>query len=903
MNAIFSFVCVIHTEEIKEEYRTFIKEILDTGSAELLLYDTVCSDETQAFGTEMKTLHPDDVCYAARRDWNQWQCYNEAIAKCRGKYLNLSKNTVYFPAEDLEKVQELFEQNKSSVVSLEPVQVMNEKKTRCLKFFLPEVIQDLEENPYKTNMILESYFFTKEILSGILFDENVEYDTSEFSLYHILEKIKKYPVLRSICEIHEYTMYDRYNYCNLYDKDWYTKEIREVYLPFLKANSTSKLCQAWIVQLIVVKLNGNINDSNKAVLNPQERDEFFELLCEVFQYVDDDVLGRFHYPDKRILGRYMPLNFLRMKYHYQKFPVRIEYDKNKEGDQRYAVWNNIPIEYLDQAILKLKNINWNKNKLTIDGQLSNMYYADYDQVKLYVRIGKERIPAVRTQIYCHTKLFGKTVEKGYMFRAEIPEEKFSEKKTAFTFEIEYLGEVISPNSTGARFQTRLSNMAWENYWRFGDYILQFIPSRKEYRIERATIIQSVKRELRYQSYLRKCMKREGISEEEKKRLRDAITLRRLYFLTKPFYGKKNIWISFDQLFKGGDNGEYFYRYMRENHKEIPTYYVVNKDTAEYRELKSKYDNVLAFGSRKAQLLALHAKMIFDTRAGVRQYFGFTPHSEKYFKDLFNADVVCLQHGLTIQKIAQYQNRVYDNIKHYFCVSPYEVENIRQPIYGYTDDMISLTGAPRYDGLTGVPKKQILITPTWRRNVTEGTNKKGSNHLYSVNFRNTVYFKIYNSLINDERLIQCAKETGYKLIYLIHPILSPQSDDFDKNEYVEICPGVGVNYEKILKESSLMVTDYSGIQFDFAYMRRPLIYYHPDELPPQYAEGNLKYDTMGFGPVCRTNDEIVNELCKYMRNQCRLEEMYRDRIERFFPYNDQKNCERVYEAAVKFQQNR
>ena len=87
------------------------------------------------------------------------------------------------------------------------------------------------------------------------------------------------------------------------------------------------------------------------------------------------------------------------------------------------------------------------------------------------------------------------------------------------------------------------------------------------------------------------------------------------------------------------------------------------------------------------------------------------------------------------------------------------------------------------------------------------------------------------------------------------------------------------------------------------MRRPLIYYHPDELPPQYAEGNLKYDTMGFGPVCRTNDEIVNELCKYMRNQCQLEETYRDRIEQFFPYSDQKNCERVYEAAVKFQQNK
>ena len=140
----------------------------------------------------------------------------------------------------------------------------------------------------------------------------------------------------------------------------------------------------------------------------------------------------------------------------------------------------------------------------------------------------------------------------------------------------------------------------------------------------------------------------------------------------------------------------------------------------------------------------------------------------------------------------------------------------------------------------------------------------------------------------------------KLIYLIHPILSPQLKDYTTNDYVEIIPGAGsVSYEKILSEASLMLTDHSGIQFDFAYMRKPLVYYHPDSLPPQYDEGGLKYETMGFGPVCKNHEQVVDALCDYMANNCVIKDMYKDHVEKFFGYDDRKNCERVYEAAMKY----
>lgn len=100
---------------------------------------------------------------------------------------------------------------------------------------------------------------------------------------------------------------------------------------------------------------------------------------------------------------------------------------------------------------------------------------------------------------------------------------------------------------------------------------------------------------------------------------------------------------------------------------------------------------------------------------------------------------------------------------YVCASPNEIKNLSRPIYGYTDkSRLALTGVARYDGLKSNDQRQILITPTWRRNIANANVahvKKGHNEF----FKNSEYYRIYNALINDEKLIDCAKETGYRPI--------------------------------------------------------------------------------------------------------------------------------------------
>ena len=96
----------------------------------------------------------------------------------------------------------------------------------------------------------------------------------------------------------------------------------------------------------------------------------------------------------------------------------------------------------------------------------------------------------------------------------------------------------------------------------------------------------------------------------------------------------------------------------------------------------------------------------------------------------------------------------------------------------------------------------------------------------------------------------------------------------------------------------MVTDYSSVGFDFAYLKKPLIYYHRESFDEfHYNKGYFNYQTMGFGDVVKTEDELVNKIIEYIDNDCVMEDEYKLRVERFFKYNDKNNCKRIYDWLI------
>ena len=57
---------------------------------------------------------------------------------------------------------------------------------------------------------------------------------------------------------------------------------------------------------------------------------------------------------------------------------------------------------------------------------------------------------------------------------------------------------------------------------------------------------------------------------------------------------------------------------------------------------------------------------------------------------------------------------------------------------------------------------------------------------------------------------------------------------------------------------------------------------------------------GFGEVEYNLGSTIARIIEYMDNGCQLKDKYRKRIDRFFTFNDQKNCQRVYETIKSLQ---
>ena len=183
-------------------------------------------------------------------------------------------------------------------------------------------------------------------------------------------------------------------------------------------------------------------------------------------------------------------------------------------------------------------------------------------------------------------------------------------------------------------------------------------------------------------------------------------------------------------------------------------------------------------------------------------------------------------------------------------------------------------------------------PAWR-NTLLSTGEL--NYQYNEAFKYTSYFKALSEFINDPKLILAAKENGYELVFRPHPNMYGQAKDFKLDKYIKLS-AFETSYQKIFADASMIITDYSSAIFDYAYLKKPVLYYHFDE--GQYDKGYFDYETMGFGEIAKTKDDLVALVIEYMKDSCKMKEKYIARVNDFFLYKDKKNCQRIYEEIIR-----
>ncbi len=369
--------------------------------------------------------------------------------------------------------------------------------------------------------------------------------------------------------------------------------------------------------------------------------------------------------------------------------------------------------------------------------------------------------------------------------------------------------------------------------------------------------------------------------------------------------KKEIWLISDRLNKCGDNGEAFFRHLKNiGFRGARTYYCINRG-ADYQKMK-KVGRVVARDSARYKILHLLATNIISSHGDDFVINPFNYYSEPYRDLLRTKNYIFLQHGVTQNDISGWLNKYNKNIRGFVCAAKPEHDSIvNTPAYFYTNREVWLTGFARFDRLYRNEKKYITIMPTWRRYLMGELDPVSGVWGASEEFCKSDYFRFYNGLINDPRLLAAARQYGYTVCYMPHPNIITKADLFDHHPDVRFFT-IGDEYRDVYAESDLVLSDYSSALFDFAYLRKPVLYAQFDKA--EFFKGDhvcvagyFDYERDGFGEVTYDLDSTVDLLINYMKNGCQLKPVYRERIDRFFAFDDRNNCQRILDRILQMEE--
>lgn len=364
------------------------------------------------------------------------------------------------------------------------------------------------------------------------------------------------------------------------------------------------------------------------------------------------------------------------------------------------------------------------------------------------------------------------------------------------------------------------------------------------------------------------------------------------FVIALFYKNKSIWIVAERGVDARDNGYWFFRYLKEKHPEIASYYIISKDSPDREKLIQWKDTLLEYKSMKHYILLWRAEYLISSHVqGYFPYAGLGLWLKKVLPVYRNKKHIGLKHGITKDYMSymDYFNTTLDLI--IAAVRPeYDFFIHKQ---NYPKSHVALTGFARYDNLKDCHvKRQILIMPTWRE------------WIYKQNeFQNTEYAQTYLHLLKSEQLRQLLEENDVQLVFYPHHEVQKYLHIFCEaglSDKIVIADEAHHDVQQLLKESALLVTDYSSVYFDFAYMRKPVLCYQFDYeqfRTEHYQEGWFSYQN-SFVDVSTTEHDLIESIKDYISNQFKLKDKYSQYIEGLFSFNDSNNCERIYQAIIK-----
>lgn len=347
-----------------------------------------------------------------------------------------------------------------------------------------------------------------------------------------------------------------------------------------------------------------------------------------------------------------------------------------------------------------------------------------------------------------------------------------------------------------------------------------------------------------------------------------------------------IWLFAERGFDARDNGYWLFKYCSENHyDERRNIFVIASDSPDYQKVSSIGETV-EYRSFKHRVLMMQAEALISTHD-----CGYTPdmviyhHIMKHGLFIGKGKQVFLQHGID-DKIIQWYMRSEFSPDICLAGTVFDRDNMvlnhHQPDY-----VVKMTGLPRYDGLSNTQTRNIiLVMPTWRKLLVSKTPN---------GFERTLYHREYMSLLEDDALNNLLQKSGYELVFYPHIEMQRFFPPRRLSDTARIASMETDDVQMLLRECEVLVTDYSSVFFDAAYMGKKIVFLQFDR--EEYEGGHYEQvltDYSLFGYVTGNSAETSRRI-----GECISEptDRYAEHNHDFFVYHDTEHCQRAYKAIA------
>ncbi|MBQ7225681.1 MAG: CDP-glycerol glycerophosphotransferase family protein [Clostridia bacterium] len=849
---------------------------------QLILSDDGSPDGSGAICDKYKEMYPNNVVVIHKENGGPGSARNAALPYIEGRYVNFLDPDDTISSETFKNVYKFFVKNdhKTSYVAI-PMYFfgdMSGEHHLNNKFERGSRVIDLLKEHNALQYSEASAFIKHDVAKAQCFDTELVVAEDAQQIIRILIDN---PTL-GVCTRGRYNYRKRGNSLvstGTKKKGWYLDYLKRFSLPSFEY---AKERLGYIPKFVQNTVMGDLRwrfaeEALPPVLTPEETEEYKELIYRISDMIDSDIIAQ----QTRMMVE-----------------TKAHLIKRKQSDFRVKLENDISygkgsIDWTaSQNMLQICFVDHIGDSIEITARLS-LFPEDKPLFEgSYIALGKHRFKGQVTDELQRRASIGEAVAYWKVIKYTLPKKLVLRHKSITFFNIIDGITIKSRGLTPGIGLTCTNRILGAYSYRRG---IMTRLSKNKLKIYRSNPVFAFGRELLFLFNL--LFSRELGAKKA--------FMARGYNLAYKMFHRKHLWLITDRLNKAGDNGEAFLDHLVKTGFDKADYIFAISDCEDYRRLRKIYgDRVVLFGTNSYKLKFLAVDKIISSHAENYILDPFEGYSEPYRDLIKSKDFIFLQHGVIKDDLSDWLNRFNKNIRAFITSAPAEWDSIAHGNYLYDEERVWLTGLCRFDRLYNEDKKYITLMPTWRKYLMGRIDKSTGTWCEGLGFKESLYFKFFNCLINDKRVLETAKKHGYTLCFMPHPNTITSIKSFDKNDEVKFFT-INDSYRDVFANSSLILTDYSSAIFDFIYLRKPIFYTQFDREEfitgdHAYVPGYFEYERDGFGEVVYDYESTVNLLCEYMENGCKLKDFYRERIDKFFAFNDKNNCQRILEKILELE---